>query len=270
MRRSLAWFVLFGIVVAAVAVFVGIVTRQERSDVFVLCGGSFRQPLEEAVEEYKQISEDTVTATYGGSAVLCAQLENTGRGDILICHDPYMPWAEEKGLIERWDAVAYADIVIVVPGDNPHDIRSLQDLTKEGLRIGVGDPKYSTSGVIVENLLKNLPYGDEIRENVSKTGHGHQQRCTEVQMGSLDAGIVWNGAAHLFRDELTSIPIPGEHIDAVTSATFGKTDLSNIQVTVGLTKVGAGNASAERFYEFLAEKEQLFVDHGFRPVGEDL
>jgi molybdate transport system substrate-binding protein len=270
MREYIPWLVLLVIVVAAVAVFVGIAARQERSDVFVLCGGSFRQPLDEADEMYKQASEDVVTATYGGSAVLCAQLENTGRGDILICHDPYMPWAEDKGLIERWATVAYADIVIVVPKENPHNIQSLQDLTKEGLRVGVGDPRYSTSGVIVKNLLDNVPYGDEIRENVAKTGHGHQQRCTEVQMGSLDAGFVWNGAAHLFKDALKAIPIPGEHIDAVTSATFGKTDLSNIQVTVGLTKVGAGNASAGKFYEFLADKKQLFVEHGFRPVGEDL
>ncbi len=219
---------------------------------------------------YRQVSEDVVTATYGGSAVLCAQLENTGRGDILICHDPYMPWAEEKGLVDRWATVAYADLVIVVPRENPNDIQSLRDLTRPGLRVGVGDPKYSTSGVIVKNLLDNAPYGDDIRANVAKTGHGHQQRCTEVQMGSLDAGIVWNGAAHLFRDKLKAIPIPRENIDAVTSATFGKTDLSNIQVTVGVTKVGADNASARQFYEFLVENKEIFARHGFRPAGQDL
>jgi len=269
MHKAIRWGLLAVIVVAAVVVFAQTVAQQEREDVLVLCGGSMRQALEDCVERYKKNSDLTVTATYGGSGELAAQLRETGRGDLYIAHDPWAGWAEERDLITEYGTLAYVDLRIVVPKDNPQNITSLEDLTQDGIRLGVGDPEYSTSGVIFNHLLDNIPYGDEISKNIKKTGHGHQKRCTEVSMGSLDAGIVWNAAAHLFRDKLKSFPVPRESLDAVTSATFGKTDLANIRVTVAVTKPGSDNKAATDFYNFmLNECRDIFEKHGFRPVEE--
>ncbi|MEA3366657.1 MAG: substrate-binding domain-containing protein [Planctomycetota bacterium] len=270
-RTSIKWVVLAAVVIAAVAIFLQIALRQERADVFILCGSSMRQALGDVIQRYKEISGDTVMVTYGGSGDLATQLQTTGRGDIYIAHDPWARWAEQKGLLEKWAGVAYLDLVIVIPQDNPKSIASLRDLTGAGLRLGAGDPEYSTSGVVFKHLIENLPYGEEIRKNVKKTGHGHQKRCTEVQMGSLDAGIVWNAAAHLFREKLKSIPVSRGPIHAVTSPTFGRTDLSNIKLDVCLTKVASenNNESARRFFEFMVTQcKGVFVDHGFRAMEE--
>lgn len=255
------------LVLVAVAVVVIWPRGGGKDEVLVLCGGSMRAVLEEIIEQYKEVSDDKVIATYGGSGELCAQIQHTGKGDIYVCHDPFMPWAEDRGLITEWDTVGYLDVVIIVPKGNPKDIRELKDLARPGIRLGVGNKVYSTSGVLVNNMLKKLNYGEAISKNVRTETKGHQQRCTDVIMGTLDVGIVWQAVAQLFRDKLESIPIPKENIDAVTSATYGYSDLKNVKVTVGITRPGSHKDSAHRFYQFMTTKcRDVFKEYGFRPV----
>jgi molybdate transport system substrate-binding protein len=261
-------------IIAALIVVVGLVLialnpmRGRDQGVLVLCGGSMRAALEEAIEQYAAEPTESIDTTYAGSGELCAQIQNTGKGDIYICHDPFMPWAAEQGLIEDWRTVGYLDVVIVVPAGNPKGIGGLEDLADPGLRIGIGDQRYSTSGVIANSLLSGVEYGDAIRQNIRLETKGHQQRCTDVALGTLDAAIVWAAVAHLFADELTAIPIPRDMIDAVTSATYGRSDLQNVQVTVGLTRAGAANAAARRFYQYLVtDGVRIFEEYGFRPAG---
>ncbi|MFO7957066.1 MAG: substrate-binding domain-containing protein [Candidatus Brocadiia bacterium] len=270
MRRKKGLVILIAFVaVAAVGFLIVTQTARRADDVLVLCGGSMRAVVERALADYSDRSEQAVMATYGGSGELCAQILETGRGDLFVCHDPFMPWAEQQGLIAEWDTVGYLDPVIIVPKGNPDDIRGLADLAREELRLGIGDQTYSTSGVIAKTMLNDLDYGDAIRRNIRLETKGHQQRCTDVVLGTLEVAIVWNAVAYLFRDEVEIMPIPGEHIDAVTSATYGESDLSNVKVTVGLTTTGGTNPAARRFYEYLTtEAAGLFPEFGFRAVEE--
>ena len=43
-----------------------------------------------------------------------------------------------------------------MPKGNPKEIRGLEGLTRPGLRLGIGDTTYSTSGVITSNILEKL------------------------------------------------------------------------------------------------------------------
>ncbi len=238
------------------------------TDILVLCGGSMRAALEEVIQRYKNVSDDSVVATYGGSGVLCAQIENTGRGDVYICHDPFMEWAAGKGLIDEWTTVGRLDVVIIVPKANPRNINGLKDLAQPGLRVGLGDQTYSTSGVIANHLLNQLEYGDDIRKNVRMETHSHQSRCEDVKLGHLDASIVWGAVAGLYADALDLIPVPRDKIDTITSATFGVTDLKNIRVTVGIISQARDRTNVRRFYEFATyECLDIFEKYGFRPGG---
>ena len=267
--RKTTWILLAVVVILAVVTLVRTTMRQEEGEVLVLCGGSMRAVLEEIIDRYKQVSQDTVLATYGGSGELTAQLTQTEKGDIFVCHDPFMPWAAERGRVQTWATVGYLDPVIVVPKGNPKGITGLEDLAQPGLRLGIGDQVHSSSGVVVKHLLEKLDYADAIRQNVRLETKGHQQRCTDVDLGSLDAAIVWNAVAHLFREKLEVIPIPKENIDAITTATYGPSDLKNIKVTIGVTRYAEGNEAASRFYNFAtAECRDLFKEYGFRPVEE--
>jgi len=255
------------VVVLSIAVLAGfaLLPAGDKEDVLILCGGSMRAVLEDIIERYAEVSDDKVIATYGGSGELCAQIEKTGKGDIYICHDPFMAWAADLGMIHTWATVGYLDVVMIVPKGNPKRIRELKDLAQPDLRLGVGDRNYSTSGMIAKNILKKLDCRQEILKNVRMETKGHQQRCNDVAMGSLDASIVWGPVARLFAEKLESIPIPNEYVDSVTSATYGKNDLRNVKVTIGIISGAKGKESARKFYEFATDKcGELFARHGFR------
>ena len=107
--------------------------------------------------------------------------------------------------------------------------------------------------------------GDEVRQNVRMETRGHQKRCMDVAMGTLDASIVWRPVAQLFGDRLAIMPIPDEYVHAVTSATYGKSDLRNVKVTVGVTTHARDKDPARRFYDFItSECRDIFAQRGFR------
>jgi len=240
-------------------------TAGKSETVMVLSGGSMRAPLEKLIKEYKKVSNDKILTSYGGSGELCAQIQNSGKGDIYICHDPFMPWAEKQGMVDKWFTIGHFKIVIVVPKGNPKHIGKLADLAKPGIRIGVGDMTYSTSGQVVKQLLSTVPYGDAIKKNIVSGSKGHQGRCSSVAMGALDAGIVWAPVARLYSDKLESIPIPEiDKLDAITSATYKESDVRDIKVAAGLLKNGADNPAAKRFYDFLEKQgKKVFKEMGF-------
>jgi len=235
-------------------------------DILVLCGGSMRKALESVKEDYEKTSSDTIVTTYGGSGDLCAQIQETGRGDIYICHDPFMPWAQERGLISDWDTVASLRVVIIVPKGNPRGIGALEDLARPGLRLGIGNTRFSTSGQIVKHMLKTVPYGKDILANVRVETKGHQQRCNDVVLGTIDASIVWDAVAHLYRDRLEIIPIPMQHVDAITSATYKKADVRHVKVTAGIVAGSKDRPAVRRFYDYLTgEGRKVFSEMGFSP-----
>jgi len=235
------------------------------NETVVLCGASMRTAMEEVKNRYAKVSNDKILINYGGSGELCAQIKLSGRGDVFLCHDPFMPWAEKNGLISRWDTLAYLDPVIIVPKENIKNIKKFSDLARPGLRIGIGDTTYSTSGHVIKNALKNSPFGNAIMSNVVAQSKGHQTRCNYVVEGALDAAIVWNAVAHEFSDKLKTIIMPKDSIDAVTSATYQESDLKNVKVTVGVTTKAKDSQHVNSFYDFIiSDCKDIFVNHGFR------
>ena len=248
----------------------GVSPARNDNEVLVLCGGSMRGVLERVKKEYERTSSDVIVTTYGGSGDLCAQIQETGRGDIYICHDPFMPWAEERGLISDWDTVASLRLVIIVPKGNPKGVNILKDLAQPGLRLGIGNQRFSTSGQIVKHMMKTVPYGKGILANVRVETKGHQQRCNDVVLGTIDASIVWDAVAHLYDDRLEIIPIPMEHVDAITSATYKKVDVRHVKVTAGVIAGAEGRPAARRFYDYLTgEGRKMFVEMGFSPPARE-
>jgi len=257
-----------GVVALALVFFRQVDTRPD-DEVLVLCGGSMRGALEQIKEQYAKISPDTILTTYGGSGELCAQIQHTGKGDIYICHDPFMPWASDKGLISQWHTLGSLDVVIIVPKGNAKAIKTLEDLARPNLRVGIGNQIYSTSGQITKYMLKRLDYGSDILKNVRVETKGHQQRCNDVVMGTLDTAIVWNAVAELYTDKVEIIPIPKTVVDSITSATYGEVDLTYTKVTAGMISPGSERPATQRFYEFLCtEGQTILADMGFSPVRD--
>jgi ABC-type molybdate transport system substrate-binding protein len=83
-------------------------------------------------------------------------------------------------------------------------------------------------------------------------------------MGHIDATIVWDAIALLFKDKVDIVPIEYRYVDAVTSATYGVSDLKKIKVTAGITMTARDKEHVRKFYEYLVtEGRRVFKKHGF-------
>ncbi len=268
MKRKIIMILISLLILSSILFFILHNPRKKETEILVLCGGSMRSALEKIIKEYKKVSkEDTILTTYGGSGELMTQIKNIRKGDIFICHDPFMEWAYKNKFIDKWDTLAYLDVVIAVPKGNPKQIKSLKDLARPGIRLGIGDEKYSTSGVIAKHVFKKLGYEKDIRNNIRMTTKGHQQRAVNVAWGSLDATIIWNAVAFLFKDKLDTYPVPQRYIDSITSATYKKSDLRKIKVTIGIIKSAEKRENVKKFYDFAAKKgKEIFNNSGFTPL----
>ena len=58
-------------------------SREKNNEVVVLCGASMRAPMEKIIKLYSNISNDKILMNYGGSGELCAQIQLSGKGDLL-------------------------------------------------------------------------------------------------------------------------------------------------------------------------------------------
>jgi molybdate transport system substrate-binding protein len=265
MLKRLAFAILTIAVIIMFTLFLKKSQKPLGNDVLVLSGGTMRPVVEDILARYRAQSPDSVIVTYGDSAELCAQISNTRQGDIFICHDPFMPWAAAKNLVTDWKAAAYLDNVIAVPKGNPNGVRGLEDLGKPGVRLGIGDRRYSTSGVMVKQILERVPFGVAVSSNVIDEARGHQERCTAVALGALDATITWKPVAVANREKLDMVPLSAEGVDAVTSATYGQSDLRNVALTVGIVRHDSEKPATRRFYEYMTTQcGDLFEKHGFR------
>ena len=245
----------------------------------LLCyvGGTMRPAMEKVVEAYKAKTGQGVLLDHGGSGELLIRIETEKRGDLYICHDPFLTILESKGL-GKGETVAQVVPVIVVAKGNPKGIRSLTDLGKEGVRLIVTDFEHSTLGHMLPAIFRRAGAEAEkkIRANIATTVRSGGQAANEVVTGTLDAAIVWNAVAFLRSEKVDIVPIPPEllpraDVDAVTTATGKIWDVSMIRVTAATLNCSTKPEAARKFLEFVTSPEasRIFVDFGFAsPKGE--
>ena len=96
------------------------------------------------------------------------------------------------------------------PG-NPKGIHSLADLAKPGLKIGIGDPRFSTCGELFVNVLKKKGLHESVLTNVVLQARTHSEVANGLILGPLDAVIVWNFIIGLYPGKLEVVPTGSEY-----------------------------------------------------------
>jgi len=243
----------------------------------LLCyvGGTMRPAIEELAKLYEADTGQRLELDYGDSGALMIKIEQTRRGDLYVCHDPFGGGAEKKGLADRVLTVASLTPTIAVKKGNPKGIQSLRDLARPGLRLGLTDEMYSTLGHINPVMFQRAGLRKEIEANVVTRTRMGGEVANAVAIGNLDATIVWNAVAWLRRDKLDAVPIeptllPQPGVDAVTTPTFGVIDKSCVKVTIATLKCSRQPEAAAAFADFVNSPRgrAVFAQRGFSPAPD--
>ncbi len=128
-------------------------SQHKITELVILCGSSFIPPTEQLCSEFKAQTSIETVHTVGGSEDLLPHVKARIKGDIFITHDPYMDYTHDANAMADDIQVGFVAPVLVVQKDNPKGIKSIEDLTREGLKVALTDPQYSTAGEMVFALL---------------------------------------------------------------------------------------------------------------------
>ena len=186
--------------------------QNKPAELVVLCGSSFPQPMEKLCAEFTAQTGIKVATTIAGSEDFLPLVKAGQKGDVLVTHDPYLKYvADANALADHVEVGSLAPVLVVQKG-NPKGIKSIEDLAQPGLKVALTDPQYSTCGEMVFALLEKKGIKDAVMKNVeNRLTKGHINIGTFLKTQVIDAGIMWNGVAHTFKDNLDVVKTPYEY-----------------------------------------------------------
>jgi molybdenum ABC transporter molybdate-binding protein len=227
----------------------------ERPEIVLYSGAMNRVAIKDTLAQFEQREGIRLTTVFNGCGILVGQMKAGGRPDAyLTCDRSFVPPVEELFVGEP-APVSETDIVILTKKGNPKGIQSLADLGQSGLRVGVANPKQSTLGALTEKLLKEEGLFEKVKPNVRAEKPTADMLVGDLQIGTLDAVVVYDSNASQVRDKLDTIAIDKPGKLAVQTFSVGKG--SKYKQTVG------------RLFEALrsAESRERYQAAGFRWKG---
>jgi molybdate transport system substrate-binding protein len=107
----------------------------------------------------------------------------------LAVTQPEPPRPRQQGLVEKPIPFATNTLVLVIPRSNPAGIHTVEDLTKPGVKVVIGDPGVP-AGSYTRTVLKNLGLSNAVLKNVVSQETDVRNVLTKVAVGEADAGFV--------------------------------------------------------------------------------
>ena len=221
---------------------------------YVYCGAGMKKPMDEIGARFEEEHGVRVIYNYAGAGTLLSQMRVKQTGDL------YMPGAKhyfekalQEGLVVAGEDVVMHIPVIAVPRGNPANIHGLADLTREGVRLGLGDPKACAIGKLADEILaKNHIPKEAVEANVAFRGATVNELVVAVSLGQVDAAIVWKSSLAGCGEKVEIVPIPQEQ---------------NIveMIPIGVLRFCGDRELAEKFVAFVASPEgaSIFEKYGF-------
>jgi len=236
--------------------------ESSRDSLILFCAAGMSLPIEAIRLDFERECGVPVEVQYGGSNTLLSQLQIARTADLyLAADDTYLAIAREKGLILETIPIAHMVPVIVVSGGNPKTILGIADLTRKGLRVALGNPDQAAIGKHTREALRKSGQWDALEHHVQTSGVFKPtvpDVANTVEIGSVDAGIVWSATAAQYK-RLDIIRAP-ELENAVS------------QITIGVTAWSERAAAALNFARYVAGRNRglaTFAKMGYEPTAGD-
>lgn len=228
---------------------------EEQDTLLVYSGAGLRNATDEIAQVFEEKYNVKIEYHYTGSAQNLAQIELTQEGDLYIPGAlSYGKKAEEKGFVSNMQNVCYHIPVIAVPEGNPAGIEKLEDLSKSGVKVVLGDPKGPAIGKTAAKILKNANILDAVNTNLESTTATVNEIVTYVSMKQCDAAIIW---------EDNAVGVDGIEVIQITPE---QNDIKTVPVCV--LSFSQKEELAQNFADFIVSQEgkNIFKKHGFKPV----
>jgi molybdate transport system substrate-binding protein len=159
-----------------------------------------------------------VRLSFAGSDELAAQIRQGVKPDVYAAANTRLPdELNNEGLLSQPVEFATNELVIAVPKDS--EIRSVDDLARDGVKLAIGSESVPI-GSYTREVLARLPKAeaDAILANVRSNEPDVKGIVGKLTQGAVDAGFVYVTDVKAAGDELKAVKLPADLESDVTYA----------------------------------------------------
>jgi molybdate transport system substrate-binding protein len=171
-------------------------------------GSMLRPAIEQTITDFEKHEGVRVTRVYNGCGILVAQMKAGQVPDAYFaCDLEFMK--QVKDIFPVYENISENELVILVKKGNPAGIRNLKDLSKEGLRVGIGHEKQCAMGWLTQRTFDEGGVRESVMKNVVVQTPTGDMLVNQMRSGSLDAAVAYLSNAAGAKDDLDAIRIQG-------------------------------------------------------------
>ena len=235
------------------------VTAQAAESLLVYAGAASKPPTEDAAKAYEQKTGVKVEVVFGGSGYVLSQMKLAKQGDLYFPgSSDYMEKAKRDGdvLTETEKVIVYLVPAINVQKGNPHNIATLKDLTKPGLRVAIANPEGVCVGAYAVEIIEKEFSPQEkaaFKKNLANYTGSCEKTATAISLKQADAVIGWRVFQYWDPERIETIPLPKEQIPRVG------------YIPIAISKFTRQRTEAQAFIDFLtgAEGQKIFAKYSY-------
>ncbi|WKY44574.1 molybdate ABC transporter substrate-binding protein [Eubacteriaceae bacterium ES2] len=184
---------------------------------FIYCGAGMTKPFEEITAAFKDETGCQVEVVYANAAQIQNQITTTGEGDLFIAGSSDELKPVQDSVAESLDLVKHIPVLAVQSG-NPLGINNLNDLTKDGVEVVLGDGEATPIGKIANKALTDLGILDQV--NVIARAATAPEIFNALSVNECDAIIVWKENVTGSSSEIVETSDLDAYVKTVPAATL--------------------------------------------------
>ncbi len=179
---------------------------EERPELVLHAGAMLRPAIEPTIQAFERREGCEVVRVYNGCGILVAQMQAGAKPDVYFaCDRSFMEMVKDH--FGDVSDISLNQLVILVKKGNPHAVRTLKDLGKPGLKLGVGHEKQCALGALTQETLRQGKVLEAVMKNVVVQAPAGDLLVNQLRAGGLDAVVAYVSNAAAAADELDAIAV---------------------------------------------------------------
>lgn len=234
-------------------------------ELVVFAAASLTEAFTEIGKQFEQKNPSLkVVFNFGGSQALRTQLEQGAYADIFASADAVQMDLAQKGGVVQGETPFFVKnrLVVIVPQENPGNVREFRDLAKPGLKLDLANAnvpagRYSRQAFSKASTDYGVNFEQEVLHNLVSEEENVKQVVTKVELGEVDAGVVYmSDVTPQVRTEVRTILIPDAYNQVAS-------------YPIALTKEVRNPLAAKAFLSFVFSREGqgILQTCGFLPIS---
>jgi len=228
------------------------------NEILIFAGAASKPATEEVIRTFEERTGVTARILFGGSGFVLSQMKLAKRGDLYFPgSSDFMEIAKKENLVysDSERIVAYLIPAINVQKGNPKEIHSLQDLTRNGIRLAIANPETVCVGTYaVEIIEKNLTSTEKknFKRNLVNYTESCEKTANVISLKAVDAVMGWRVFQYWDPERIETVYLKPEEIVRIG------------YIPIAVSRFTKNRKVAERFIDFLLSSEGKTIFKQFR------